>query len=279
MSPCVAVPVALTIAGSDSGGGAGVQADLKTFAAHGVFGTSVLTALTAQNTLGVRGVHVVPAAFVTEQLDAVLDDIAVHATKIGMLADAQVVAAVAAAVRRGGLGPVVLDPVMVATSGDRLLDPAAVAAVREDLLPVADLVTPNVPEAAVLLDAEPATDLDVARAHARELFFRTGTAVLLKGGHLDGPESVDVLVGPAGETVLRRPRVDTTATHGTGCTLSAALAAQAALHPGAGWDELAGPARDYLQSALLAGRSLRIGSGRSGAHGPLDHAFALREAR
>jgi hydroxymethylpyrimidine/phosphomethylpyrimidine kinase len=271
--------VALTIAGSDSGGGAGIQADLKTFAAHGVFGTSVVTALTAQNTRGVRGVHVVPAAFVTEQLDAVLDDIAVHATKIGMLADAAVVAAVAAAVRRGGLGPVVLDPVMVATSGDRLLDPAAVAAVRDDLLPVADLVTPNVAEAAVLLDTDPARDLDGAQAQARELFFRTGTAVLLKGGHLDGPESVDVLVGPGGEALLRRPRVDTTATHGTGCTLSAALAAQAALCPDVGWDELAGPARDYLQSALLAGRTLGVGSGQSGAHGPLDHAFALRETR
>ncbi|WP_380173813.1 bifunctional hydroxymethylpyrimidine kinase/phosphomethylpyrimidine kinase [Kineococcus sp. DHX-1] len=279
MSARTAVPVALTIAGSDSGGGAGIQADLKTFAAHGVFGTSVLTALTAQNTRGVRGVHVVPAAFVTEQLEAVLEDITVHATKIGMLADAQVVAAVVAAVRRGGLGPVVLDPVMVATSGDRLLDAAAVAAVREDLLPVADLVTPNVPEAAVLLNAEPATDLDQARVQARELFFRTGTAVLLKGGHLPGPESVDVLVGPAGETVLRRPRVDTTATHGTGCTLSAALAARAALHPGADWDALAGPARDYLQSALLAGRTLGVGSGQAGAHGPLDHAFALREVR
>ncbi|MEZ0165369.1 bifunctional hydroxymethylpyrimidine kinase/phosphomethylpyrimidine kinase [Kineococcus sp. LSe6-4] len=269
----MSAPVALTIAGSDSGGGAGIQADLKTFAAHGVFGTSVLTALTAQNTRGVHGVHVVPAAFVTAQLDAVLADIAVHATKIGMLAGAPVVAAVAAAVRRGGLGPVVLDPVMVATSGDRLLDAEAVAAVREDLLPAADLVTPNVPEAAVLLGAAPATDLDGARAQARELFSRTGTAVLLKGGHLTGPQSVDVLVGPDGETLLRRPRVDTTATHGTGCTLSAALAARAALHPGAGWAELAGPARDYLQSALLAGRSLGIGSG----HGPLDHAFALRE--
>ncbi|MEZ0491401.1 bifunctional hydroxymethylpyrimidine kinase/phosphomethylpyrimidine kinase [Kineococcus sp. TBRC 1896] len=277
MSARVDVPVALTIAGSDSGGGAGVQADLKTFAAHGVFGASVLTALTAQNTRGVHGVHVVPAAFVTEQLDAVLSDIAVHATKIGMLADARVVAAVADAVAGGAGGPVVLDPVMVATSGDRLLDPAAVAAVREDLLPIVDLVTPNVPEAAVLLDAAPATDLDGVRAQARELFSRTGTAVLVKGGHLTGPESVDVLVGPSGETLLRRPRVGTTATHGTGCTLSAALAAQAALRPGAGWEELAGPARDYLQSALLAGRDLHVGSGHDGSHGPLDHAFALRE--
>ncbi|GAA0298845.1 bifunctional hydroxymethylpyrimidine kinase/phosphomethylpyrimidine kinase [Kineococcus aurantiacus] len=267
--------VALTVAGSDPSGGAGVQADLKTFAAHGVYGTSVLTALTAQNTRGVRGVHVVPAGFVAQQLDAVLDDVTVHATKIGMLADAGVVAAVAAAVRSRDVGRVVLDPVMVATSGDRLLDPAAVAALREDLLPLADLVTPNVPEAAVLLDAEPARDLDGCRAQARELFARSGTTVLLKGGHLTGADSVDVLVGDAGELLLRRPRVDTTATHGTGCTLSSALAAQAALHPGAGWEQLADPARDYLQAALRAGAALRVGSG----HGPLDHAFALREDR
>ncbi|WP_432545164.1 bifunctional hydroxymethylpyrimidine kinase/phosphomethylpyrimidine kinase [Kineococcus sp. SYSU DK002] len=265
--------VALTVAGSDSGGGAGIQADLKTFAAHAVYGTSVLTALTAQNTRGVRGVHVVPAAFVTEQLDAVLDDIAVHATKIGMLADAGVVAAVARAVRTRDLGPVVLDPVMVATSGDRLLDPAAVAAVRDDLLPAADLVTPNVPEAAVLLGADPATDLDGCREQAEELLRRSGTAVLLKGGHLSGEQSVDVLATAAGATLVRRPRVATTATHGTGCTLSAALAARAALHPGAAWEDLVPPARDYLQAALVAGARLRVGHG----HGPLDHAFALRE--
>lgn len=272
-------PVALTIAGSDSGGGAGIQADLKTFAALGVFGTSVLTALTAQNTRGVRGVHVVPAGFVGEQLDAVLDDIAVHATKIGMLADADVVAVVAAAVRGRDLGPVVLDPVMVATSGDRLLDPAAVHALRTDLLPLADLVTPNVPEAAVLLDTDPATDLDGCVAQARELLRRSGTAVLLKGGHLSahssGAESVDVLATATGEVLVRRPRVATTATHGTGCTLSSALAAQAALHPGSGWETLVDPARDYLHAALLAGARLRVGSG----HGPLDHAFALRENR
>ena len=279
-----AVPVALTVAGSDSGGGAGIQADLKTFAAHGVYGTSVLTALTAQNTRGVHGVLPVPADFVRRQLDAVLDDIAVDATKIGMLADAEVVRAVAQGLGSRRAGPVVLDPVMVATSGDALLDPDAVGAVRELLLPLADLVTPNVPEAAVLLGTDPATSVAQCREQAEELLRRSGTAVLLKGGHLDGgdsgTDSVDVLATPAGTVLVRRERVATTATHGTGCTLSSALAAQAALHPApAGadpdWAALLGPARDYLQAALLAGARLSIGSG----HGPLDHAFALREDR
>jgi hydroxymethylpyrimidine/phosphomethylpyrimidine kinase len=278
------VPVVLTVAGSDSGGGAGIQADLKTFAAHGVYGASVVTALTAQNTRGVRGVLPVPADFVRRQLDTVLDDIAVDATKIGMLADADVVRAVAQVLGARRAGPVVLDPVMVATSGDALLDPDAVGAVREELLPLADLVTPNVPEAAVLLGCAPATSVRECREQAEELLRRTGTAVLLKGGHLSGgdsgADSVDVLATPAGTTLARRDRIATSATHGTGCTLSSALAAQAALHPGpAGsvpdWESLLDPARDYLQAALLAGARLTIGSG----HGPLDHAFALREDR
>ncbi|WP_328292820.1 bifunctional hydroxymethylpyrimidine kinase/phosphomethylpyrimidine kinase [Kineococcus sp. NBC_00420] len=272
------VRVALTIAGSDSGGGAGIQADLKTFAAHGVYGASVVTALTAQNTHGVRGILAVPAEFVRLQLDTVLDDITVHATKIGMLAGADVVLAVAEVLRSRALGPVVLDPVMVATSGDALLDPDAVAAVRDVLLPLADLVTPNVPEAAALLGVDAATSVAQCRDQAQELARRSGTAVLLKGGHLSGQASVDVLASPGSPetTVLvRRDRVDTTATHGTGCTLSSALAAQVALHPGTGWDVLVEPARDYLQAALLAGARLDVGSG----HGPLDHAHALREDR
>ncbi|WP_432562344.1 bifunctional hydroxymethylpyrimidine kinase/phosphomethylpyrimidine kinase [Kineococcus sp. SYSU DK003] len=270
MSPA---PTALTVAGSDSGGGAGIQADLKTFAAHGVFGTSAITALTAQNTRGVRAVHPVPARFVAEQIDTVLDDITVHATKIGMLAGAEVVSAVAEALRRHDLGPVVLDPVMIATSGDRLLDPAAVEALREDLLPLADLVTPNVPEAAALLGADPARTVEDCRRQAEDLLQRSGTAVLLKGGHLSGDESVDVLATGSGTALLRRPRVATTSTHGTGCTLSSALAAQAALNPGADWGTLVDPARDYLQAALESGARRRIGTG----HGPLDHAFTLRE--
>jgi hydroxymethylpyrimidine/phosphomethylpyrimidine kinase len=269
----VSVPVVLTVAGSDSVGGAGLQADLKTFAAHGVYGASVVTALTAQNTRGVRGVHAVPAEFVRQQLETVLDDITVHATKIGMLAGADVVLTVAAVLGLRGVGPVVLDPVMVATSGDVLLDPDAVGAVRDVLLPLADLVTPNVPEAAVLLGVDAATSERECREQAEELLRRSGTAVLLKGGHLTGGDSVDVLATPAGTVLVRRERVATNATHGTGCTLSSALAAQAALHPGLGWVDLVEPARDYLQDALRAGVRLRIGSG----HGPLDHAHALRE--
>lgn len=267
--------VALSVAGSDPGGGAGVQADLKTFGALGVFGTAVLTALTAQNTRGVRGVHVVPADFVARQLEVLLEDVAVHATKIGMLGDVDVVRAVTAVVARGGAGPVVLDPVMVATSGDRLLSPEAVAALRDDLLPLADLVTPNVAEAAVLLGADPARGVQEAVDQAEELLRRSGTAVLLKGGHLTGgTDSVDVLAEPARTTLTSRPRVETTATHGTGCTLSSALASGAAL-AGEGWTPAAGDgwlplveaARDYLQGALLGGRTLGVGTG----HGPLDH--------
>ncbi|WP_432523400.1 bifunctional hydroxymethylpyrimidine kinase/phosphomethylpyrimidine kinase [Kineococcus sp. SYSU DK006] len=269
----MSVPVALTVAGSDSGGGAGIQADLKTFTALGVYGASALTALTAQSTRGVFGVHAVPAAFVRSQLEVVLDDITVHATKIGMLAGAEVARTVAAVLRERAAGPLVLDPVMVATSGDRLLEADAVDAVREELLPLADLVTPNVPEAAVLLGAAPAVDVDGCVEQAEELLRRSGTAVLLKGGHLGGAESVDVLATAAGTRLVARPRIATGSAHGTGCTLSSALAALAAREPTAGWDALVDPARDYLQAALSAGTTLGVGHG----HGPLDHAFALRE--
>lgn len=261
--------VALSVAGSDPGGGAGIQADLKTFGALGVFGTAVVTALTAQNTRGVQGVHVVPADFVRRQLEVLLEDVTVHAVKIGMLADVDVVHAVAQVLGAADTGPLVLDPVMVATSGDRLLSAEAVAAVRDELLPLADLVTPNVAEAAVLLGAEPARGVQEAVAQAEELLRRSGTAVLLKGGHLrDGTDSVDVLAEPGRTRLTSRPRIDTTATHGTGCTLSSALAAHAALAaPEDGWLPLVESARDYLQGALLGGRSLGVGHG----HGPLDH--------
>jgi len=266
------VSTALTIAGSDSGGGAGIQADLKTFAAHGVFGTSAITALTAQNTRGVQGVFGVPAEFVSRQLESVFSDITVHATKIGMLAGADVVFAVAEALRGNTTGPVVLDPVMVATSGDRLLDPGAVEAILTELLPLADLVTPNVPEAAVLLGTAEATSVDECVGQARELLRRSGTAVLLKGGHLGGPVSVDVLATDQGVLLSEQPRIATENTHGTGCTLSSALAAQAALTRSDHWTTLVPPARDYLQAALVAGARLDVGHG----HGPLDHAYALR---
>ncbi|WP_432506802.1 bifunctional hydroxymethylpyrimidine kinase/phosphomethylpyrimidine kinase [Kineococcus arenarius] len=264
--------VALTVAGSDPSGGAGVQADLKTFAALGAYGTAVLTALTAQSTRGVSGVHVVPADFVRRQLEVLLDDVAVHATKTGMLADAAVTRAVAGVLRERRPGPVVVDPVMVATSGDRLLDVSAVAAVRDELVPVADLVTPNVPEAAVLLGGAPARGVDEAVGQAEELLRRSGTAVLLKGGHLGGGESVDVLAEPGATHLVRRPRLATANTHGTGCTLSAAIAAVAARGAGApaSWLPVVEEARDYLQGALAGADALGVGSG----NGPLDHSFA-----
>ncbi|MFW3170329.1 bifunctional hydroxymethylpyrimidine kinase/phosphomethylpyrimidine kinase [Geodermatophilus sp. CPCC 206100] len=265
------VPVALTVAGSDPSGGAGIQADLKTFSALGAYGTAVLTALTAQNTRGVTGVHAVPPEFVALQLATLLDDVEVHATKLGMLGSAEVVTVVADALVGRPAGPVVCDPVMVSTSGHRLIDEAAVDAVRTALLPVSDLVTPNVPEAAALLDVAPATDLDGLVEQATALLALGPGAVLLKGGHLGGAESVDVLVTADGATATRRPRVTTDATHGTGCTLSSALAALAAHRAGAGgapdWLPLVERARDYLQAALTGGAGLGIGSG----HGPVHH--------
>jgi len=267
--------VALSIAGSDPSGGAGVQADLKTFAALGTYGTAVLTALTAQSTRGVAGVLVVDPDFVGRQLGVLLDDVTVHATKIGMLAGAATARAVAAVLRARDVGPVVLDPVMVATSGDRLLDADAVAVVREELLPRADVVTPNVPEAAVLLGVAAARTVAECVAQAEELLRRSGTAVLLKGGHLAGDESVDVLARPGGTALLRRPRIATTATHGTGCTLSSAVAALLAREPAADLLAVVDAARDYLQTALVGGTTLGVGSG----HGPLDHSGLSGGAR
>ena len=265
--------VALTVAGSDPSGGAGVQADLKTFSALGVYGTAVLTALTAQSTRGVTGVHAVPAPFVGEQLRTLLADVTVHATKLGMLGTADVVREVAAVLADRPAGPVVCDPVMVATSGDRLISQDAVEAVRTVLLPVTDLVTPNVPEAAALLDVAPATTVAELAPQARALLALGPGAVLLKGGHLGGAESVDVLATAGGVLSTRRPRVDTTATHGTGCTLSSGIAALAArvrlAAPGAplAWAPLVEGARDHLHTALLAGEALGVGSG----HGPVHH--------
>jgi hydroxymethylpyrimidine/phosphomethylpyrimidine kinase len=270
-----AVPVALTVAGSDPSGGAGIQADLKTFSALGAYGTAVLTALTAQNTRGVTGVHPVPAGFVTAQLTTLFDDVRVHATKLGMLGSAEVVRAVAGGLAGHPGGPVVCDPVMVATSGHRLIDEAAVDAVRSELLPLADLVTPNVPEAAALLGGPPARSADELPDQATALLALGPGAVLLKGGHLGGDESVDVLATASGVTVSRRPRLTTTATHGTGCTLSSALAALAARVVRDGgtpdWVPLVERARDYLQAALTAGAGLGVGSG----HGPVHHFAAI----
>ncbi|MCW2701874.1 MAG: phosphomethylpyrimidine kinase [Blastococcus sp.] len=259
--------VALTVAGSDPSGGAGIQADLKTFSALGAYGTAVLTALTAQSTRGVTGVHPVPADFVGLQLRTLLDDVEVHATKLGMLGTAEVVREVATVLAERRPGPIICDPVMVATSGDRLIDEEAVDAVRADLLPLCDLITPNIPEAAALLGTTPVTDADALPDQAVALLALGPGAVLLKGGHLGGTDSVDVLATADGVRITRRPRVATDATHGTGCTLSSAIAALAAQSPGAGWPVLVEGARDYLQRALEAGDRLCIGSG----HGPVHH--------
>jgi hydroxymethylpyrimidine/phosphomethylpyrimidine kinase len=267
-------PVALTIAGSDPSGGAGIQADLKTFSALGVYGTSVITALTAQNTQGVTGVHVVPADFVLQQLETLVADVRLDAIKIGMLANAGIAGAVGDFLRRQDrVDHVVLDPVMVATSGDRLLDDDAVRAVR-DLMPLVSLITPNLAEAAALLDTRRATTVPDMRRQALALQELGAQRVLIKGGHLDvGPDAVDLLLDLDGETVLQAPRVDTVNTHGTGCTLSSALAA---LRPQRGsWPEAALDAKTWLTAALVAADDLEIGHTPARGHGPVHHFHAI----
>lgn len=259
------VPHLLSIAGTDPSGGAGIQADLKTFSALGAYGMTVVTALVAQTTTGVTAVSPVTPGFVTAQIDTLFGDIRVDAVKIGMLADTGVVAAVAAALRRWEPPIVVLDPVMVATSGDRLLDPDATEALRTELIPLVDLITPNVPEAAVLADGEPVTSLAGVEDQARDLAARLGTRVLIKGGHLGGTTSVDVLADGGTARIFSAPRVETPNTHGTGCTLSSAVAA---LRPRtATWEEAVDEAKAYLTAALAASEILDVGHG----HGPVHH--------
>ena len=258
---------ALTIAGSDSGGGAGIQADLKTFAAHAVYGTSAITALTAQNTLGVTGVHVVPAEFVTLQIEAVVADIGCDAVKTGMLATAAIVEAVAAAVEALELPNLVVDPVMVAKGGDRLLNEDAVHAVKSTLLRHARVVTPNIPEAEVLSGVSIQSIDDMRRA--ADLILKLGpTSVIVKGGHLGGSESTDLLVHAEGELSLTASRLDGRHTHGTGCTFAAAIAARLAL--GASLDEAARVAKEYVIAAMQHG--IDVGSG----HRPLGHFWQTR---
>jgi hydroxymethylpyrimidine/phosphomethylpyrimidine kinase len=264
------VPNVLTIAGSDSGGGAGIQADLKTFSALGTFGCSVITALTAQNTCGVSAIHDVPPEFVTAQLDAVFGDIEIAAVKIGMLSRPEVIVAVADGLQRHRAGNIVLDPVMVAKSGDRLLREEAVGVLKERLLPLATLITPNLPEAGVLLDIEPAREQAGMTLMAKALRALGPRAVLVKGGHLEGPESIDVLDDGSGEAeVLVAPRIATSHTHGTGCTLSSAIAAL--LARGEGLRDSVRAAKAYLTDALRAADQLRVGHG----HGPVHHFHAL----
>ena len=227
------LPVALTIAGSDSGGGAGIQADLKTFHQWGVYGTSALTAVTAQNTLGVQEIHPIPPPIIAAQISSVSEDLAPRAVKSGMLATAEIVATVAAAIRRHRPGAYVLDPVMVATSGDRLLERDAVAAVRDELLPLAAIVTPNWPEAALLTGVRLAEANLRGMVRAARVLVEAGAgAALVKGGHLDGDEVVDLYWDGEVERLYRAPRTRTRHTHGTGCTLSAAIAAGLARGPG-----------------------------------------------
>jgi hydroxymethylpyrimidine/phosphomethylpyrimidine kinase len=264
------IPIALTIAGSDSSGGAGIQADLKTFSAFGVYGASAITALTAQNTRGVAAVEPVAAPFVVAQIEAVLGDLDVRAIKTGMLANAEIVEAVARCLRGASRLPLVVDPVMVATSGDVLLAEDAIEAVKRQLIPLAGLITPNLPEAARLLGAKAAADDGQAAEQARALLAFGCGAVLLKGGHGTGETAVDILCDPAGIERLVRPRIATPHTHGTGCTLSAAIAAL--LAQGIALREAVVRAKDFVWQALQAGRALGVGHG----SGPVDHLFAIR---
>jgi hydroxymethylpyrimidine/phosphomethylpyrimidine kinase len=253
--------IALTIAGSDSGGGAGIQADLKTFHAFGVYGTSVVTAVTAQNTVGVRAIHPVPLEVVRAQIEAVVSDLRPTAMKTGMLATADLVAMVADAVSHHHLDPYVLDPVMVATSGHRLLDPEAEDSLRARLVPLARLVTPNLHEAGILTGRAVDT-VDDMRAAARALVQMGAGAALLKGGHLQG-EAVDLLWDGTEERIWRKPRLETRHTHGTGCTLSAAVAAGLALRA---------PLADAVDQAVRwVARAIETAPGLGSGHGPVNH--------
>jgi hydroxymethylpyrimidine/phosphomethylpyrimidine kinase len=259
------IPIALTIAGSDSSGGAGIQADLKTFAAFGVYGACVITALTAQNTRGVRAIEPVTPAFVTAQIDAVFDDLDVKAVKIGMVVQLSTIEAIASALSRWKPEHVVLDPVMVAGSGDRLLPADAVAALRRDLFPLASLVTPNLPEAAALLDESIASDQAAIASQGTRLLAMGARAVLIKGGHGQGAESVDYLFAGGDVLALPAPRIATANTHGTGCSLSSAIAA--GLARGETLEAAVRNAKTWITAAIAAADGLGVGHG----HGPIHH--------
>jgi len=261
----MATAIAVTIAGSDSSGGAGIQADLKTFSALGVYGASVIAALTAQNTQAVTAIHDVPADFIAAQIDAVFSDLAVGAVKIGMLSQPAAIEAVAAGLARHRMSNIVLDPVMLAGSGDRLIAADAIAVLRRVLIPMALILTPNLPEAAALLDAPLAETEPEMQAQAQALLALGPRAVLIKGGHGKGAESVDLLIEPGAETRLAAKRIATRNTHGTGCTLSSAIAA--GLAKGAPLAEAVRDAKTYITAAIAAADTLAIGHGR----GPVHH--------
>jgi len=260
---------ALTIAGSDSGGGAGIQADLKTFSALGVYGASVITALTAQNTREVRAIHPVPLDFIASQIDTVCDDIKFDAVKIGMLGTSEIIEVVAKGIERNRLTNVVLDPVMIAKSGDALLQDDAISMLRTALVPKALIVTPNLPEAGVLLDRpEPANEDDMAKA-AEDIHKLGAGNVLVKGGHLEGDTNTDILYDGNGFYRFSHQRIDTQNTHGTGCTLSSAIAAL--LAKGVDLAQATNIATDYIHTAIAGSDSLNVGEG----HGPVHHFHAL----
>jgi hydroxymethylpyrimidine/phosphomethylpyrimidine kinase len=262
-------PIAVTIAGSDSGGGAGLQGDLKTFSAFGVYGACVVTALTAQNTVGVRAIHDVPHEFVTAQMDAVFSDLKVGAVKIGMLGRAPVIEAVAAGLARWQQKQVVLDPVMVASSGERLLDAAAIDVLKRALIPRVAVLTPNLPEAAALLGRPTAETPDQMRGQAEALLALGAGAVILKGGHAEGSESTDLLIDGTRTIALTLPRIVARNTHGTGCAFAAALAA--GLAKGGNLEAAARTAKRYVHEAIGAADSLKVGSGT----GPIHHFHAV----
>ena len=258
----------LSIAGSDSGGGAGIQADLKTFAALGCYGMTAIAALTAQNTVGVSGIHAVPPDFLEAQIRAVVEDIGVDAVKLGMLHAPDIAMVVARAIDRHGLPNVVLDPVMVATSGDRLVTPDTAAVLVRELFPRAAIVTPNLDEAALLI-GRPIESADALDAAADALLAMGARAVLLKGGHLPCAEVVDVFATAEGDRMrLASPRIESRNLHGTGCTLSSAIAAHLAL--GHALPAAVERARAFVTAAIAAGADVRVGAG----HGPLNHGFA-----
>ncbi|MFZ2156270.1 MAG: bifunctional hydroxymethylpyrimidine kinase/phosphomethylpyrimidine kinase [Bradyrhizobium sp.] len=259
------IPIALTIAGSDSSGGAGIQADLKSFAALGVYGASVITALTAQNTRGVTGIHQVPADFVTAQIDAVFADLEVRAVKIGMVAELAIIDAIAAGLKKWSPQHIVLDPVMVATSGDRLLAAEAVEGLRTKLIPLASLITPNLPEAAALLNEPLAASEAAIESQGQRLLAMGCPAVLIKGGHGQGAESIDYLVRDSGVIALAAPRIATKNTHGTGCSLSSAIAA--GLAKGEDMETAVRHAKAWVSAAIAAADRLGVGHG----HGPIHH--------
>ncbi len=273
-TPLPRPPRVLSIAGSDPSGGAGIQADLKAIAANDGYGMAAITALTVQNTQGVRDVHLVPPAFVAEQIRAVFDDVQVDAVKIGMIATAAIAASIADVLAACAPCPIVLDPVMVAKSGHRLLDEDAVQTVRTRLLPLATVITPNLPEAAVLANrAEPSTDGEMPEL-AAALQGLGAKAVLLKGGHLTGPSSPDLLRLSDGSTLtLPAERLATRNTHGTGCTLSATLATW--LGHGYTLEGAAKAAKAYLSAALASADRLQVGKGQ----GPVDHFHASAAVR